>query len=416
MNRVNDLVSSRLFYPILYGLLSTPAHPRWGVRAMAAERISQMKLPRAEIKAYLAHRLHQTLVQAMRHCEFYQERFKRAGFTSESDLIMKNLKHIPPLTKKDVQEHFDELTAKGISQKNWRENSSGGSTGNPVVLMQDAGYRKEGVAITFVSDMIQGWNYGNRVGYLWGAQRDTKTFKGVVGQLRNYLHNRRIYDSFDMGPAEMRKFHQDLTEFRPHNLIAYASSAFLYASFLLKEGIKPSYPTVSIITSAETLTEEMRLKIEECFGVPVYNRYGSREVGNIASECSCHRGLHLQLDKHIEVVDSESGSPLVDKPGKILVTLFSNLAMPLIRYDIGDIGILTDAPCECGINSPLLKQVLGRSSDFITSPSGRLIHGEYFTHIFYGHRNIRQFLFVQETRTIFSMRSKQSWAMRRTFA
>lgn len=360
-----------------------------------------MKAPRSELKAFIAERLRRTLVYSARHCEFYRERFKQAGLTREADLIIDNLRYIPALTRQDIQKAFEALTADGISRATWRENSSGGSTGKPVVLLQDSHYRKEGVAISFVSDIMQGWNYGNRVAYLWGSQRDTKAGEHLISRCREYLSNRQLYDSFDMAPAKMRAFHRKLTEFHPNNLVAYANSAFLYSSFLLKEGIKPSYPTVSIISSAETLTEPMRSTIEQCFGVPVYNRYGSREVGTIASECSRRGGLHIHLDKHVEVIDSESGDPLNERAGQILVTLFTNRAMPLIRYEVGDAGVLTDVPCGCGLNTPLLKQIIGRSSDFITSPSGRLIHGEYFTHVFYGHRSVRQFLFVQETRTRF---------------
>jgi phenylacetate-CoA ligase len=148
----------------------------------------------------------------------------------------------------------------------------------------------------------------------------------------------------------------------------------------------------------------MRSTIEQCFRVPVYNRYGSREVGCVASECSRRSGLHLHIDKIIEVLDLETGRPVFDTPGRIVVTLLSNRALPLIRYDLGDIGILTHKRCSCGVNTPVLEKVLGRSSDFILTPSGRLIHGEYFTHIFYGRRNIKQFQFVQESRIRYAVR------------
>jgi phenylacetate-CoA ligase len=82
--------------------------------------------------------------------------------------------------------------------------------------------------------------------------------------------------------------------------------------------------------------------------------------------------------------------------------------MPLIRYDIGDVGILTEGFCPCGRSALLVKKLLGRSSDFVVSPSGRLIHGEYFTHAFYGHRGIRQFQFVQETATLYLVRIVKS--------
>ena len=52
----------------------------------------------------------------------------------------------------------------------------------------------------------------------------------------------------------------------------------------------------------------------------------------------------------------------------------------------------------------MLKTVVGRISDFIQSPSGRQVHGEYFTHAFYGLKSVRQFQFVQKSRTDFVLR------------
>ena len=206
----------------------------------------------------------------------------------------------------------------------------------------------------------------------------------------------------------MALYHRDLERYQPDNILAYASSAYLFARFLLEQQLRPSYPRISIITSAETLTEEMRSTIERCFRVPVYNRYGSREVGCLGSQCSRRSGLHTHVDKIIEVLDLKTGTPVLDTPGRIVVTLLSNRALPLIRYDLGDIGIRTQKPCTCGVNTPVLEKLLGRSSDFILAPSGRLIHGEYFTHVFYGRRNIRQFQFVQESRTNYAVRIMKS--------
>jgi phenylacetate-CoA ligase len=104
----------------------------------------------------------------------------------------------------------------------------------------------------------------------------------------------------------------------------------------------------------------------------------------------------------VEVVD-DAGAPVWNSPGRVLVTLLSNRAMPLIRYELGDTAIMSQDPCPCGRASPLLRSVLGRSSDFLVSPGGRVIHGEYFTHIFYGRPSVRQFQFVQETQSRYDL-------------
>jgi phenylacetate-CoA ligase len=403
--RLQDFVSTKLYYPILFPLISTPANPiRWRIRGMVWETERLMRRPLAEIEQHQAERIHELLVYAARHCEFYRMRFAGVGLTQERDLTVENLELVPVLSKHDVQQHFDSLLPRGVGRSSWRQNSSGGSTGQTVVLMQDAAYREEGDATTFVSDRMQGWHFGDRVALLWGGPNDTRTWRNAKVRILSYLGNCRLYDSFDMSTAKMELYHRDLQRYQPDIILAYAGSAYLFARHLLEQQLRPRYPRVSIITSAETLTDQMRNTIEECFSVPVYNRYGSREVGCVASECRHRSGLHVHIDKKIEVLDLQTGSPVLDTPGRIVVTLLSNRALPLIRYDLGDIGVRTRKSCICGVNTPLLQTVLGRSSDFILAPSGRLIHGEYFTHVFYGRRTIRQFQFVQESRTRYVVR------------
>jgi len=398
MMRLQDVVSRKVYFPIIAGLIPTPANPvRWRVRGMVREREWLMRQPLADIRQHQAQRVHELLVHAVRHCEFYRRSFAAAGLTNERDLTVDNLELLPILSKHDIQRYYDSLLSAGMRRNTWRQNFSGGSTGQTVVLMQDAAYRAEDDATSFVSDRMQGWDFGKRLAQLWGGSNDTQTWKKGKVRLLSYLANSRLYNSFNMGSASMEGYHRDLEQYQPDNILAYAGSAYLFSRFLLEKRCKPNYPHVSIITSAETLSDEMRSTIEKCFSVPVYNRYGSREVGCIASECSRHAGLHMHIDKKIEVLDLHTNRPVFEKPGRVVVTLLSNRALPLIRYDLGDIGICSEVPCTCGVNAPLLRKVLGRSSDFILAPSGRLIHGEYFTHVFYGRHAIRQFQFVQES-------------------
>jgi len=343
------------------------------------------------------------------HCfqrvPFYRERLLRAGIRRESDFRPEALVNLPPLGKEDIQDNSDALLSQAVPRGDWEENSSGGSTGNPVNLIQDRNYREEALATSWVSDLMQGWRFGHRRALLWGSPKDVGLLNRLGWRISKYLHNENLYDSFDMGVPRMESFHRHLSRFRPDVIVAYSSSACLLAQFLSERRLRPGYPSTSIISSAETLTDAMRASIMDCFGVPVYNRYGTREAGTVASECEKHCGLHLHmLDHYLEVVDFETGRPVWDRPGRVLITLLTNYAMPLLRYDIGDVGVLTHEPCPCGRETLVLKQLLGRVSDFITSPAGRLVHGEYFTHAFYGHRGIRQFQFVQEARAQYTVR------------
>jgi phenylacetate-CoA ligase len=404
--QARDLISLYLNYPILFSVRKSLNR-----RALEIMR-SKLKViagTRAEIEEVQRSRLRELLSFCSLRNPFYRERFRQAGLFEKLNSCLEGLAQLPPLTKVEVQECFDQLVSEGVSREQVIENSSGGSTGNPVNLLQDRNFLAESLATTFISDRMQGWNFGLRRALLWGSAKDCGRLSTAKARLSAYLNNENCYDSFNMGVREMPRFHEELSRFQPDNILAYASSIYLFARFLREARLKPNYPIRSIISSAETLTDAMRAEVEECFGVPVYDRYGTREVGAIASECDHHAGLHLHmLDHYVEVVDFETGQPIWDRPGRVLVTLLTNYAMPLIRYDLDDVGILTKDFCPCGRSTLLLKKVLGRSSDFIVSPSGRLIHGEYFTHAFYGLRGIRKFQFVQETATLYLVRIVKS--------
>src|SRR5207244_2173937 len=83
--------------------------------------------------------------------------------------------------------------------------------------------------------------------------------------------------------------------------------------------------------------------------------------------------------------------------GRIVVTNLRNYVMPFIRYAVDDLGVPSERKCTCGRGLPLMENVQGRTSEVIASPSGRLLHGEFFTHRFYGLAGIRQFQVEQYT-------------------
>ena len=74
--------------------------------------------------------------------------------------------------------------------------------------------------------------------------------------------------------------------------------------------------------------------------------------------------------------------------------------MPLIRYEIGDVVTLLDAPCACGRGLPVIEKVEGRDADFVVTPAGSLISGISLTENFAMHINgAAQVQIIQETTT-----------------
>ena len=347
-------------------------------------------LPLEEIKKYQLSKLRSLLKVAM-NAPYYREIITSFNKPIE-DFTLDDLKQFPILTKDIIRKEKFRLLAKPI--KELFPNSSGGSTGEPINFYQDKNYREQKLATSMVVMETFGWKYGARIARLWGAPQDRPNLKTKISY---FLQNTKFYDSFNMSEENMIKYHKDMEEFQPDVIISYASSIYLFSKFLEKNKIKPNYPKISICSSAETLYPHMRETIKRVFNVEVFDLYGSREVSTIAYECEVHSGLHiLMYDVILECVDPITGEDVFDKPGEIIITDLNNYGMPFIRYKIGDMGILSREKCKCGRNTVLLKRVIGRTTDNFVLKNGKIVHGEYFTHLFYGIDGIKEFQFVQE--------------------
>src|SRR5689334_14221372 len=132
----------------------------------------------------------------------------------------------------------------------------------------------------------------------------------------------------------------------------------------------------------------MREKIAEVFGCHVYNRYGSREVSDIACELPGASGLWVApWGNYVEILDDEARPVPPGEEGNIVVTCLTNYAMPLVRYWIGDRGALAQTSrigqTDGEAGPQFLKHVFGRNVDAFRTRDQALIDGEYFTHLLY---------------------------------
>jgi phenylacetate-CoA ligase len=246
------------------------------------------------------------------------------------------------------------------------------------------------------SDEWSGWRLGERVAMVWGNPDYLQ--RGWRGRLRNALLERRTYlDTLKISDEALARFARELHRRPPSLLFGHAHSVYLFAAFLRQAGIDTIRPR-GIITSAMVLHGWQRRVIEEVFQQPVTNRYGCEEVSLIACECERHQGLHVNADGiYLEVL--RDGRPVPPgEPGKVHVTDLSNRAMPLLRYQVGDVAVLSNRRCVCGRGLPLLERIEGRVADYVVTPAGQLISGISLTENFaLKIPGVAQFQIVQES-------------------
>jgi len=350
-------------------------------------------------------RLHRMLTHAHANVPLYRDRLTALGAEPGDIRTPSDFARLPILTKADIQEHAARLRATGgYKAHGTYTNHTGGSTGTPLSFRQDDAYRAWSMAELDRDFTMCGYRRGWRQAFLWGSDYDAKAHAGLGGRLRDMARNLHWVDTFDLTADTLRRAAAELAAFDPQLLVGYVSSVTLLAQVIREEGLRGPKPR-AIQTSAETLTPTARRLIEDTFGARCFDRYGCREVGNLAHECDAHTGLHLLVENnYIEFVD-DAGEPVAPgEVGHIVATNLRNRAMPLIRYAVGDLGVPSSARCSCGRGLPMMERVQGRVSDVIVTPAGRLLHGEFFTHLFYGASGVRQFQVEQRTLTELDVR------------
>lgn len=337
------------------------------------EALKSQWLSREKIEEIQLEKLKGLLVHAGENVEFYREIFQKANFDPRKFKNLADLKRLPIVTKKDLQSAgLEKTSAKNLDQFDHYKDSTSGSTGEPFSFLGEIPHRDVSTALTLRGYNWTGYSPGEPMILLWGyhdADLPTKAYK--------FLLNQTFISAFEI-EKKFGEIVRTIEKVRPKLLIAYTSAIVQLAKLCELKSVK-NLRIPSIITSAETLYPEHRKLIENIFSVKVFDRYGSRELGEIAHECEAHRGLHVS-DEHL-VVEFEPFENFPEQK-KIIVTHLDKRAMPLIRYDTGDLGIPSIEKCPCGRNLSLLGEINGRTTDFLKLKSGKNIPFLFFNYTF----------------------------------
>jgi phenylacetate-CoA ligase len=129
------------------------------------------------------------------------------------------------------------------------------------------------------------------------------------------------------------------------------------------------------LVAAEMLPESLRRRFQEEFGIRVRQAYGTADVGSIGFECSEAKGMHINDEIVVELIDPASGRQVA--PGEIgeVVMTLPDATYPLIRFATGDLSVYTNDPCPCGRTSSRLVRIVGRV-DQVTKVKGMFVHPE----------------------------------------
>jgi phenylacetate-CoA ligase len=331
------------------------------------------------------------------------------GKTNESDTHLKNLlqhaitnvnkyediqsldlQSYPVVDKSIIKNDLNSFKAKNYIDKKVVSMTTSGSTGTPFTVFQDLNKKARNHADTIYFGKLAGYEIGNCLIYMkiWAKQ---KMSSSLMYQLQNMVP----MDVLHLDDKQIRKL-IDLMENHKQNysFLGYVSALEQVVRFLEKNKKGSVNANVkSVITMSEGLSLETKQKLQNIFNCEVVSRYSNLENGIIAQELRDGKARFLinTASYKVEILDLKTNEPLNNgKLGKIVVTDLFNYAMPMIRYDTGDLGAMEEEN-----NKLYLSKVEGRKLDVLFDTKGNIVSSYIMYKNMWQYTEIDQYQLIQ---------------------
>ncbi|MDD4273144.1 MAG: hypothetical protein PHG14_05385 [Desulfobacter postgatei] len=330
-------------------------------------------LPEKELKTLQLRKLKELLIHSKKNIPFYTKRFADAGFDPHKMDSIEDFKVLPLLSKEEIRKNLEDMKWKGSPGGLHRYNT-GGSSGNPLVFYFDRRRQAYDAAARALTHQWWGCDIGDKELYLWGSPLEI-TKQDKIKDFRDKMTNDLLISAFEISEAQIPKMVEQIKAFKPKCIFGYPSTVALFCEMATKQGYDLTKLGVQVVFStAEVLYDRQRETIGRFFGgVPVVDSYGSREGGFICHECP--EGKYHVMDPNYIIEYLKNGKPVgPGEDGEVVLTHLDAWGMPFIRYRTGDVAQPGEDGCKCGRTWSVIKNIKGRTTDFIVTPDGRWQH------------------------------------------
>jgi len=325
-----------------------------------------------EITRYQEIKFMESLRIAFDHSEFYKFWFNKHGVKLSDIKAISDIQKLPLSSKKDIRASGLSYHNNSIPKYALKKSLTSGTTGQSFTVYNTIktsciqwaiwGRHKKRFNISMIRDKYL--MFGARVPISLNSKRIFRKDFGL---------NRRYLTIYKLSESNFEKYIDCINNYRYDFIAGYPSSILLLANYILQNNITLlNYPKV-VITGSDALFPETKKSIAKAFRAEVTDQYGMAEGCGNFSQCELGR-YHLDFEMGFpEFIDmSENPNSNIKH---LVFTSLSNIAMPLIRYDTGDLVIPTNEKCNCGRKSIVVERIVGREEDYILTPEGNKIQG-----------------------------------------
>jgi phenylacetate-CoA ligase len=306
------------------------------------------------------------------------------------------LQNFPVVNKAIMKADYEAFRSDAFAGRQLHIMHTSGSTGTPFEVPQDPDKRRRVLA-----EMIC---FGRRAGYEVGDRFVFTRIWNQVNRKRWHVALRENVIMFDITSLDDTRMASLRTILRSDTGIrcmqGFPSTFEALLKHLEKQGDGPeAYHLKAIISLAERLAPETRKALQARFGCSVVSRYSNQEIGVLAQQCPDQNEYHLNTASYVfEFLKLEEDLPAdVGEPARVVVTDLFNRAMPMIRYDTGDV-VIQQTSAICGWQTKTLQGIEGRRLDLIYDTQDRVVSPYVLCSSFWSFTQLKQYQFIQEAK------------------
>lgn len=322
-----------------------------------------------------------TVNKAVREVPYYRKSYEDIGWDINRKIFSyEEFLNFPKVEKESLRDNLTEFLNPNYRGRVTLGRTSG-STGQSLTLYYNSEHESCSDAGRWRAKDWWGIRPGSRHVTIWG-----RPFTGYRDQLsqraKSYLMNTLLFSAFDLNEETLENIWEKIFHFKPSIIYGYPSAIFPLSVYIKENNKQADRLGLKVImTTAETITSQQRLFIEEVFGCKTANEYGCSETGGFVYECP-NDGWHISSEHtFIEFLDHKGKPKAPGQTGEIYITHLKNDYMPLIRYKVGDMGASLPGICACGRGLPLMKVSVTKESDIFKLSNQRTYSSEIFDYI-----------------------------------
>lgn len=298
----------------------------------------------------------------------------------------------PVVDKTTINKNYEAHKAKFGFEPPIHISSTSGSTGTPFSVIQDYKKRKRTIADLKVFGELCDYPSHERMVFF-------RVINDKLHRTPEQEEKENIYyiDSSNLSEGHLERMREKLLELNPRIVFSYSSTLVELAKYIADKKSDTKFSLHSVLVGGEGISEENRKLLQNVFGCKVYRRYSDMELGILGQDNGDGKSYTLNWGSYyFECLKIESDEETESgEVGRIVITDLFNKAMPMIRYDTGDLGVMERTSKN---ELPFFKEIYGRKRDCIYKTNGELLSPAKIFVLMWGSEGLYQWQFIQETK------------------